>query len=51
MQFGEPLMNARDLVAGIDDDGLAGLCVAQQSAVALQRTDGERFQDQAGAHE
>jgi hypothetical protein len=33
------------LVAGIDDDGLARLLVAQNGAVALQRADGKGLDD------
>ena len=44
-QFGEPLMNARRLVTGIDDDGLPGLFIAQDGAVAGQRPDGKGLQD------
>ena len=42
---GEAAVNAADLVAGIDDDGLAGLLVAKDGAVALQRADGKGFED------
>ena len=44
-KFGEPAVNALSLVAGIDDNGLAGLRIAQQGAVGLQRADGKAFQD------
>ena len=37
--------DARNLVAGIDDDGLAGGLVAEDGAVALQRADGEDLVD------
>ena len=37
--------DAADFVAGIDDDGLAGFLVAQDGAVALERADGEGFED------
>ncbi len=40
-QFGEASVDAADFVAGIDDNGLSGLFVAQQGAVALQRADGK----------
>jgi hypothetical protein len=35
--------DARDLVAGVDDDGFEGDLVAQDGAVALQGADGEDF--------
>jgi hypothetical protein len=38
-------MDAADLVAGIDDDGLAGHFVAEDGAVAGQRADGKGFQN------
>jgi len=38
-------VNAADFVAGINDDGIARGFVAQKSAVALQRADGEGFED------
>ncbi len=44
-EIGEAAMDAADLVAGIDDDGLAGLFVAQDGAVALQRADGKGLED------
>ena len=37
--------DAADVVAGIDHDGLAGGLVAEDGAVALERTDGEDFMD------
>jgi len=37
--------DAAYLVAGVDDDGFAGFFVAQDGAVALQRADGEGFED------
>ena len=46
-ELGEPAVNAADFVAGIDDDGLAGLFVAEDGAVALQRADGEGLKDHA----
>jgi len=44
-EFGEAAMDAADLVAGIDDDGLAGHFVAEDGAVAGQRADGKGFQN------
>ena len=41
----EALVNAGGLVAGVDDDSLAGLLVAEKSAIALQRADGKGLQD------
>src|SRR5271167_3066814 len=38
-------MDAGDLIARIDDDGLVSLFVAKHGAVALQRTDGEGLED------
>ena len=43
----EAAMDAADLFAGIDDDGLAGLLVTENGAVALQRADGEGFENHA----
>ena len=37
--------DARDVIAGIDDDGFAGGLVTEDGAVALQRADGEDFVD------
>ena len=37
--------DAVDLVAGVDDDGLAGFLIAQDGAVAFQRADGEGLDD------
>src|ERR1039458_9336133 len=44
-EFGKAALNAANLVAGIDDDGLAGFLVAQDGAVAGERADGEGFED------
>ena len=44
-QFGEAAVNSVDLVAGIDDDGLMGFFVAQQSAVACEWPDGKGLKD------
>ncbi len=44
-QLGEALGYAAHLVARIDDDGLARLFIAQNRAVASQRTDGKRLED------
>ena len=44
-ELGEAALDAGDLVAGIDDDGLAGLFVAEDGAVAGERADGEGFED------
>lgn len=44
---GEAAVNACDLVARIDDDGLAGLLVSEDGAIALERADGEGFEDHA----
>ena len=38
-------VNAGDFVAGVDDDGLGGVLVAQDGAVALQRADGKCLED------
>ena len=38
-------VDAADLVAGVDDDSLGGFFVAEQGAVALQRTDGEGLEN------
>jgi len=35
----QPAVNAPGLAAGIDDDGLASLFVAQNGAIRLQRTE------------
>ena len=40
--------DAGDVVAGIDDDGLAGGFVAEDGAVALEEADGEGFADHVG---
>jgi hypothetical protein len=42
---GEAVVDAGDLVARIDDDGLSSCFVAEQGAVALQRADGKAFED------
>src|SRR5208337_3783439 len=44
-ELGKAALNAADFVAGIDDDGLTGLFVAQDGAVAGERADGEGLQD------
>ena len=44
-ELGEAAMDAADLFSGIDDDGFVGCRVAQDGAVALQRTDREGFED------
>ena len=44
-QFGEPAMNVADLVAGINDDGLASLLIAEYGAVGLQRANGKALQN------
>src|SRR5580698_9654522 len=41
------VVDAADLFAGINDDGLAGLLVTENGAVALQRADGEGFENHA----
>ncbi len=43
----ENFENARDFVAGVDDHGFAGLLVAEDRAVALQRADGQNFVNHA----
>ena len=48
-EAGEAAMDAGDLVAGIDDDGLAGCLVAEDGAVAVQRADGKGLEDH-GVH-
>ena len=42
LQPGEDL---RNVVSGIDDDGLTRNLIAQDGAIAAQRTDGKGFQD------
>jgi hypothetical protein len=37
--------NARDVVAGVDDDGFACDFVTEDRAVALEGADGEGFED------
>lgn len=44
-EFGEPAMNSANLVAGIDDDRLAGIWIPQQRAVAGERSDGKGLQN------
>jgi len=44
-EFCKAALDAADLVAGIDDDGLAGFLIAQDSAVAFERADGEGFKN------
>ena len=44
-RLGEALMNARDIVAGVDDDGLVGLFIAEDGAVAGERADGKGLED------
>ncbi len=44
-KFAESAMDSADLVAGVDYDRLAGSLVAEKSAVALERADGEGFKD------
>src|SRR5271165_678056 len=46
-QIAQATMNAANLVAWIDHDGLAGLLVAQNGAIALQRADMKRLNDHA----
>ena len=41
----EAASDAADFVAGIDDDGFASFLVSQDGAVALQRANGEGFED------
>lgn len=43
--IGEALMNAGDLIAGINDDGFARGFVGEDGAVALQRADGESLEN------
>ena len=40
--------DARDIIAGIDDDGFAGGFIAEDGAVALQRANGEGFRGSLG---
>jgi hypothetical protein len=44
-ELGEATGDSPNLVAGVDDNRFMGLLVAQDSAVALQRADGEGFED------
>jgi hypothetical protein len=46
-EIGQPLVNAADFVSWIDDNGLSGLFISYQGAVASQRADRERFQNHA----
>src|SRR5580698_5988631 len=41
--LGEEEEDAGDVVAGVNDDGFAGLLVAEDGAVALEGSDGEDF--------
>jgi hypothetical protein len=43
--FSEEGEDAGDVVAGIDDDGFMGDLVAEDGAVALERADGDGFED------
>ena len=43
--FGKEGEDAGDVVAGVDDDGFAGVLVAEDGAVALERADGDGFED------
>jgi hypothetical protein len=38
-------MNARYIVAGVDDDGLAGVFIAEDGAVAGERADGKGLEE------
>ncbi len=44
-QLGQALGYAAHFVAGIDHDGLAGFLIAQNGAVAGQRTDRKRLEE------
>ncbi len=44
-KFGQPLVDASNLVAGVDDDGLMCLLVPQEGAVAGQRAYGKCLED------
>jgi hypothetical protein len=46
----KPLVDAANVISGINDDGLAGLLVAQDGAVALQRSDGKRLKNHMQDH-
>ena len=46
-EFGQAAMDAADLVAGIDNNSLSRLRIAKDGAVALQRADGEGFQNES----
>jgi hypothetical protein len=46
----KPLVDAADVISGINDDGLAGLLVAQDGAVALQGSDGKRLKNHTPDH-
>ena len=37
--------DAGDVVAGVNDDGLAGALISQNGAIALQQTDGQDLMD------
>jgi hypothetical protein len=41
-------VDAGDFIAGIDHDGLSGVFVAHDGAIALQWADGKRFEDHVG---
>jgi hypothetical protein len=43
--FGEEGEDAGDVVSGVYDDGFAGGFIAEDGAVALERADGEGFED------
>lgn len=45
LMLGEEGEDAGDVVAWVDDDGLAGGFVAEDGAVALEGTDRESFED------
>ena len=44
-ECGEAAMDAGDLVARVDDNGLASLFVGQNRAVALERANGKDLED------
>jgi repressor LexA len=46
-ELGQTLVDAADLVAGIDDDGFMGLLIAHQRTITRQRPHGKRLDDHA----
>jgi len=48
LMFVEESEDTRDVVAGVNDDGFSRDFIAEDSAVALQETDGEGFAEHIG---